>query len=144
MEIFTSRWANRDLAHLDVVPVGISRGVPRWRTPYSYRLLRLLAPSRKTFALEDLEEYEASYLAGLDEIAPERIATEFHRISQEHGGRPLALLCFENVLKGEKCHRRTFAAWLEERTGQEVPELAPGMVLPGTSSPALEALFEYE
>jgi rubrerythrin len=37
----------------------------------------------------------------------------------------MVLLCYENVVKGERCHRRMFAAWWEKRTGEEVPELAP-------------------
>ncbi len=123
MEIYTSRWANKELAHLNVVPVGISRGIPRWPLPYRYRLLRLLAPSRETFALQDLKEFEQAYLAGLEEIGSKKIARALRKISDGHGGRPLALLCYENIHAGETCHRRMFADWWKEQTGQEVPEL---------------------
>ena len=48
MELYTSCWKNFDLAGLDVIPVGISRGVPRGalakRLPYRYRRLVDLAP----------------------------------------------------------------------------------------------------
>jgi hypothetical protein len=33
----------------------------------------------------------------------------------------LVLLCYEPV--GEPCHRHLFSRWLEEKTGQHVPEL---------------------
>ena len=127
MELYTSRWANRDLVHLDVVPVGISRGVPRWPLPYRYKLLRLLAPSRKAFALQDLVEFEQAYLAGLEKIGAEKIAQALLKISHEHGGKPLALLCYENTHDGDTCHRRMFADWWKEQTGQEVPELDDGV-----------------
>ena len=123
MEIYTSRWANKELAHLDVVPVGISRGVPRWPLPYRYKLLRLLAPSRETFELRDLQEFEQAYLAALEEIGVKKIARALQKISDEHGGRSLALLCYENILAGETCHRRMFADWWKQQTTQEVPEL---------------------
>ena len=144
LELYTSRWANPDLAHLDVVPVGISRGVPRWPLPYRYKLLRLLAPSREVFALQDLKKFEQAYLAGLEEIGAEKIAQALQKISDEHDRSPLVLLCYENIYDGKTCHRRVFAGWWEEQTGQKVPELAPGTVLSGASSPAQEALFEYE
>jgi hypothetical protein len=127
VELYTTRWANRDLVHLDVVPVGISRGVPRWPLPYRYKLLRLLAPSREAFALQDLEEFEQAYLAGLEEIGAEKIARALQKISQEHDGRSLALLCYENTHAGDVCHRRMFADWWKEQTGQAVPELDVGV-----------------
>src|SRR5215212_2148850 len=104
MEIYTSRWANKELAHLDVVRVGISRGIPRWPLPYRYRLLRLLVPSRETFALQDFKEFEQAYLAGLEEIGVDKSAWALQKISNEHSGRPLALLCYENIHAGETCH----------------------------------------
>src|SRR4028118_1268391 len=48
MELFTSCCQNPDLARLDVIPVGISRSVPRGtmakRLPYRYKRLSNLAP----------------------------------------------------------------------------------------------------
>lgn len=128
MDLFTSRWANRDLARLRCVPVGISRGNPRWRTPYRYRKLWDLAPSRETFAIEDPGAAEESYRAGLEEIGVERIEGELRRLSSEHGGLPLVLLCHEDVHAGQDCHRRWFARWYEQQTGTPVPELAAGML----------------
>jgi hypothetical protein len=143
-QLYTSRWANKDLADLDVVPVGISRGLPRWPLPYRYRLLRLLAPRRETFALQDLNEFEQAYLAGLEELGVEKIARALRKIGYEHGGRSLALLCYENTHAGEVCHRRIFATWIEEQTGQPVPELGAGMVLSRKDAATQGTLFETE
>ncbi len=54
MELLTSYWQNQELANLqDVVPVGISRGVPRGelakRLPYRYKRLVGLAPPSGLF-----------------------------------------------------------------------------------------------
>jgi hypothetical protein len=123
LRLCTSRWANRELSRLPVVPVGISRGTPRFPVPYRYRLARVLAPSRKTFALRDDAAFEKSYLVDLEGIGVDRIGAVLGKIGDEEGGEALALLCFEDVHAGQVCHRRMFAAWWEQRTGQEVPEL---------------------
>lgn len=34
------------------------------------------------------------------------------------------LLCYEDVSQGLNCHRRTFADFWEQQTGQAIPELA--------------------
>ena len=138
MELYTSHWGNTELADLAAVPIAISRGKPRWRLPYRYRVLGQLAPSREVFSIEDPDEFTAAYLAQLDELGAEKAVSDLARIGTEHGGRPLVLLCFE--APGEFCHRRILADWLEERTGVMVPELGPGIV-PYTSPPDQEALF---
>ncbi len=144
VNLFTSRWANRGLARLPIVPVGISWGTPKFPVPYPYRLARLLAPSRETFALRDDEAFEESYLAGLEEIGPEKIAAVLTKISDEVGGRPLALLCYEDVHAGQVCHRRMFAAWWEEQTGQVVKELGSGSSGSHMGQDAQPTLFEKE
>jgi hypothetical protein len=58
--LYTSFWANVVLANLDVVPVGVSRGTPRFRVPYRYRLLRVLAPSRDVFCIDNPDASTAS------------------------------------------------------------------------------------
>ncbi len=130
-EIYTSHWGSSLLPHLDATMIAISRGKPRWRLPFRYRVLGLLAPSREAFALKDHAEFEAAYLAGLEEIGSDAIPAALERISRENGGRPLVLLCWEKP--GEFCHRRIVSAWLEERTGQKVPELKPGGIKVSTT-----------
>jgi hypothetical protein len=122
--MLTSYWSNRALADVDAVKVSISRGQPEWPVGFRYRRAMLLAPSRETFALKDDGAFEASYLAGLEEIGVERIAELLAKIRAEEGSRPLVLLCFE--ADPLDCHRATFARWWAARTGQEVKELGRG------------------
>ncbi len=119
--IVTSYWANRELSRLPVVPVGISRGVPKWPLPFRYRRAMLLAPSRETFGLRSDRAFEAAYLAELERAGVEKIGAMLAKISDEEGGGPLVLLCWEKP--SEVCHRRMFARWFEAKTGIVVPEL---------------------
>lgn len=130
------------MPRLDVVKVAISRGKPRWRLSYRYRVLPELAPSREAFGIEDMEEFERAYRSELEEAGMKQITQALRKISDEHGGKPLVLLCWERP--GELCHRRVWADWFKQKAEIEVPELVPGMVLPGRDAPTQEALFEYE
>lgn len=139
IELFTSRWSNRELARLPVVPVGISRGTPRWPLPYSYRKAPILAPSRETFAIEDKGRFAAAYRRQLEEIGLRSIMDDLGRLSREAGGLPLVLLCFEPA--GQFCHRHVLRDFLT-KYGVEIRELAPGML--GTKPEAQPALFGRE
>jgi hypothetical protein len=136
VQLYTSRWQNKELADLDVQPVGISRGLPKWRLPYSYRTLQLLAPSGQAFGIDDSDEFERAYRAGLEDIGLEVILGALKSISGDSGERPLVLLCYEDVLpppqgKGDLCHRRIAARWLEQKVpGLVVPELQRGALSP--------------
>ena len=138
MRLFTSRWQNRDLAELECQPVGISRGTPRFRTGFKYRLLRELAPDGSAWAAEDERDFTETYTAQLEQIGPEVIVGRLRRISEEAGGAALVLLCYEP--DGEFCHRHLLSAWLRER-GVEIRELVPGD-LPQREDATQGACFE--
>lgn len=125
--LFTSRWSNRDLGKLDAQMVAISRGVPHWPPGFRYRKLMDFAPTREEFGLPE-DEFDRAYLSRMDSIGVQAILDALTAISDEAGGKPLVLLCWENVLKGEGCHRRLLAGFIEERAGIEVPELEWGML----------------
>lgn len=122
--LFTSRWQHKWLADLDVIPVGISRGTPRFPVPYRYRLVRELAPEREMFGLDE-RDFTAAYTAMLDRIGLDAIMEKLAKISAEHGNRPLALLCYEPA--DQFCHRHVLRDWLHEH-GIEIKELEPGDV----------------
>jgi len=138
VELYTSHWHNKELADLAAVPIAISRGKPRWRLPYRFRVLGQLAPAREIFGIEDPDKFAAAYLTQLEELGVEKVVSDLVRISAQHGGRPLVLLCWEKP--GQPCHRRALALWLEERAGVVAWELEPGMI-PYASPPNQEALF---
>lgn len=125
--LFTSRYQNKDLAGIECQPVGVSRGNPRFSTDYRYRSMRELAPSREAFAISDPREFEAAYVAGLEEIGLDAIMGKLERIEREAGGLPLVLLCYEDLSKPDQwCHRRMLAQWIRRVANVEVRELRPG------------------
>jgi hypothetical protein len=142
--LYTSRWQNKKLADMGMVPVGISRGTPRFKLPYCHWLLRLLTPTRETLGIEDTEEVLRSYLDYLEELSITYIGNRPAAISHEHGSRPLALLCYEDTHAGETFHRRTFADWWKEQAGQEVLELVPATVAPLADTLTQEKVFGSE
>jgi hypothetical protein len=104
------------------VPVRITLGKPRFRLSYSYDEIRLLAPTPRIFRLGG-QDFEHEYRKHLEKIGVERLQAIFEELAGWHDGGRLVLLCFENVLAGESCHRRVFARWWEEQTEELVPEL---------------------
>jgi hypothetical protein len=130
MELYTSYWRNPDLARLDVIPVGISRGAPRGtmakRLPYRYNRLLDLAPPRDLFGrwiagTIGPDEYTRVYRGCLDSLGPEEVTTQLENKSADNGDKPLVLLCW--CSPGEFCHRRVWADWYLDKTGREIPEL---------------------
>lgn len=126
IELYTARWKNKDLARLECQPVSISRGDGRGAR-FRFRKLWDLAPSSETFAMSDSATAKASYRAGLDSLGVELIQDQLQEFA-DAAGAPLVLLCHEDLMEGQECHRRWFASWYEEQTGQVIPELEPGMI----------------
>jgi hypothetical protein len=105
------------------VPVRTTVGRPRfWRGP---QLVdgRVLAPyGLLGKGLSDAECRER-YWARLDDRA-DLVVQGLADIVRQHPGQTLVLCCFEDVTKGQECHRRWFATWAERRLGIVVPEVA--------------------
>ncbi len=118
--LLTSRYASHRAEH--GIAVATSVGRPKW--PLDYELdheLRDLAPYGLLHRNLPWDQFEAGYRARLDRVGPDRLRAQFDAI--QHGGRPLVLLCFEDVHAGQPCHRRIAAAWLEEHGFGPVPEV---------------------
>ncbi len=123
-ELFTHRY--QDFEPSMGVPVRITLGAPRWTLPYSLEhQVREAAPSREYFG-SARPVYEAAYRAQLDRHGVKFYASRFQGIAKAAGDLRLVLLCFEDLSKPDQwCHRRMFAAWWKERTGEKVRELGP-------------------
>jgi hypothetical protein len=108
------------------VPVRITLGAPRFKLPYPLtRAVRELAPRREYFS-KSRGEFTAAYRADLDRLGVVRIAERLEEIAQAERDHRLVLLCFEDLSDpAQWCHRRTFASWWKEATGDEVRELSP-------------------
>jgi hypothetical protein len=126
-QIFTSRYANKQIAISGLVPVGITVGNPRFRLAYRLaRNLKSLAPNRAWFDLPD-DEFKARYVGKLHEKGAAAIASELTETFDAHctpGDVGLVLLCFEDLtVPGAVCHRRMFASYWQRETGEAVDEL---------------------
>jgi hypothetical protein len=114
--LYTSRYANTTLAAYPAAKVSITTSwparSPSWRRPATW--------SNKTEA-----EFAALYTALLVERGGvEHLTRRFASVAAETGSDYLVLLCFEDLRKtGVFRHRRVFADWWEERTGQLVREI---------------------
>ena len=121
VRLFTSFYNNKTLAGAGFAPVRITMGYPRFKLAYTLAgTVKEIAP-RRSYFYAPADEFAGAYRAQLDELGVDRIRALLAPISSEHEGRDLALVCFEKP--GEPCHRRQFAAWWEEQTGEIVAEL---------------------
>ena len=124
-ELYTSRYMAQDvLSSGVVVPMRISMIAPERFFPLGYEIAgeaRSLMPERPMQG--EWRSFSPAFWRKLDRIGPEKIADELTAISAEHDGRALALLCFEDLQKGQRCHRAIVSAWIESETGIAVPEL---------------------
>lgn len=113
------------------VPVRSSNGAPRWPLKYDLRHAALL-----TFpAMTDVraahkgglgeDEFRDRYHRTLTGRGVLAIGDELQGIADRAGDHRLVLLCFDKVDQGEWCHRRMFAEWWEQQTGDPVRELGP-------------------
>jgi hypothetical protein len=130
LTLVTARYAAFARAHptlhgRPLVPVRTSIGLPKF-IPVARHWPRCseLVPW-SLLDLDDHGEFEAKYRARLDAHGLETIRERLTGIWRWHGERPLALLCFEPA--GQFCHRRIFAAWWHEQTGEVIDELAPAI-----------------
>lgn len=118
MEIFTSYYGNlRKLRENNIIPVGISLGIPKW---FNGTNLRYLAPTYAVLSLKTIEEYIPAYIKLLERFDIDRFRADLSIISKNEGGKDIALLCYEKP--GDFCHRRIFADWMKEKTGYDIKE----------------------
>jgi hypothetical protein len=104
------------------MPVGISIGKSKFRLGHAPVYMREAAP----WGLRDLahnDDFSERCQSRLEGIGIEVFQKPFAEISQAHDERGLVFLCFDPV--GAFCQRRVLARWIEEKTGQCVPEPEP-------------------
>ncbi len=118
--IFTSRYANPELNSCKYTAVRISLGLPKWKLPYELAgAIHELMPMG-IFGIKDYDEFHKRYFARLDALGVNTIQENLRRF--ENLGKPVVLLCFEDVRKNW-CHRNMFASWWEHHTGEVITEL---------------------
>ena len=121
MIIYTSYFGNLKHIPPKILPVSIARFPPRW---YKGHQMKSLAPPEKLLwkakqGKTDKEDYRLQYLGEIEKrFTPSSL---YDSLISTCGGQDIALLCFEK--RGQFCHRRILAQWLEEIPGVEVKEL---------------------
>ena len=122
-QLFTSRFlAEAVLTTRELIPVRISYQPPL--IPVTYEIehsVPELMPEPIMFG--EWPRFSASYWVKLDTIGLQRIGARLAAISEEFGGKALALCCHEDLQRGFQCHRVLASSWLELQTGRAVPEL---------------------
>lgn len=126
--LFTSAyWAWRPGNEIGV-PCQITIGAPPADFPAEcdQGLRWALAPWPPLFSKVG-EEFETAYRQKLDQVGVARMRQSIAQIARRHPGQPLTLLCWEPVWQKPDytCHRRLFAAWWQEQTGEAVEEWPP-------------------
>ena len=130
MKISTARYANRNVPSHGI-PCQASRGCPKWPLGYTIQAQVLeIAPPGYLLNVEEPEEFARRYRKHLDEVGLNTIARAIGKAawSPEEGFKDVVLLCYEDLRTDPGCHRRVFAEWWQEKTGEvveEVPEAAP-------------------
>ncbi|MER6611013.1 DUF488 family protein [Streptomyces sp. NPDC000927] len=124
LTLFTNRY--QQFQPTQGVPVRITLGAPRFKLRYTLaHSVRELAPQREYFS-KSLPEFTTAYRADLDQCGVQRIAERLKQIAEIERDHRLVLLCFEDLSDpAQWCHRRVFAAWWKEMTGDTVRELGP-------------------
>lgn len=109
--IFTGRWNGH---YNDSIKVSISVGDPKWMTP-EYKI-RDLAPYgiHGKFTGEIAKKL---YFDKLNKIGSRGIKDLLKRAEQLFPNKNIILCCWEDVNKGEACHRRWLAEWLQINDG---------------------------
>jgi hypothetical protein len=139
LKIYTSSW--RAQLPDSIQKVGISRGTPRGY-PAGYRMLSAFKPGPWFKSVPPTEYVIRYYEEILQRADIKMVLDRLHEMQGDKEG--VALLCFETPPfrltpdrngKRNWCHRRIAASWIEQQTGEEVPEYAGPDLIVGDSVP---------
>jgi hypothetical protein len=122
-QIYTCRYLATDVLGCGrTVPVRIGMEPPLIPLPYELEVVETLLPGY-SMILAEWPNLSPEYWRRLERTGVDRIASELAAISARHDGKPVALLDYEDLVKGQRSPRIIAAAFLEEKLGITVPEL---------------------
>jgi hypothetical protein len=144
LNVWTSRYSNPALAQAaedGYVLARITMGNARFFRLPCVRI-KEFEPSKAEFALPETPEGDAeftrSFKLRLTEAGP---AAALAPLIAHQGDAPgIILLCFEDVRKGDLCHRTMVAEWLAENLALEVNEW-PDPSVPKKTKPKADTLL---
>lgn len=123
--IATSRYQAREkIAASGLAPVGTTVGRPRFKLGYELAGMASNLAPHGCLQIEDRARFAAAYRGRLNRVGVGPISRLLAGLAQKAAVDGVVLLCFEDLTKpGEWCHRRVFADWWLEQTGEQVVEL---------------------
>lgn len=125
LTLATARYQDGDLIIASgLAPVRTTQGNPRFKLKYELagKVMELAPP--RWLLKEEGDAFTVPYRKHLELVGALAIGDALKRIIEASGCPGAVLLCFEDVTKGELCHRSVFSSWWQEVVGVEVPELA--------------------
>lgn len=123
-QVATARYFDKDvIAESGLTPVGSTVGVPKFSPGY------LIAAHLSPFAPFGIfgkgvpeDEFRDLYFERLNSFGPRKLSNLLDTIAHTFESKGVVLLCYCKLEEGF-CHRRMFAEWWEEETGDQVVEL---------------------
>jgi len=105
------------------VPVRTSMGMPKWWGG-AVEFVSDLRPVTTWRSMDGPVDDERRYRSLLYKRA-EHVFDQLDELTAKYGpDQPLVMLCYENVMKGDYCHRTWAGRWLAEQVpGITIPEL---------------------
>lgn len=122
-KVYTSRYANPELAAGDYTVVGVTRGAPKFALKYnlSGNIIQI-APPGWLFSENNRERFTPQYFWHMEKTGVTRIKDILEQYLAL--GKDVVLCCYEDVRKQDEwCHRLVFAEWWETKTGIRIVEL---------------------
>jgi hypothetical protein len=125
--MLTSYYASKLLDPNEHFLVRTSIGAPRYCRHRIDATLEMLYPHPNWLTLKQ-PTYTRRYITMLNGLGVPAIEKALAALRSQAGKREIVFLCFEslspkNVSEGQFCHRRIFAKWWHEQTGEEIAEL---------------------
>ena len=123
MRIWTARYDNETIDNDVHAPLQASGSAPRHRLSfYLVGRVWVVAPPPGMCELPP-HTFAQTYRAHLDRYGAGKINWLFSKLWEENLRKDLVLCCYEDLRTGAFCHRRSFAAWWHEQTGESIDEL---------------------
>jgi hypothetical protein len=125
LTIATSRYQAREkIAASGLAPVGTTVGGPRFKLGYELAGMASKLAPYGLLHVEDPADFARAYRRRLDSVGVGPIRSLLGELAGNARAEGVVLLCFEDLGRpGEWCHRRVFAEWWQEQTGEFVDEL---------------------
>ncbi len=124
LRVYTARYFDKALIEESgAAPLGSTVGPPRFGVGYELAGSVGMVTPYGSFKIEDPAEFRRVYRQRLGHFGVDKIKRVLEAFAAGHDTDSVVLLCFCKLDEGAVCHRRVFAEWWREQTGDHVDEL---------------------